>query len=107
MSLSVTKSSTNMARVQQIILFGDQTDDFTSLRRLLSPNAEPLLSAFLNRAVRGVRTEISSLPLQARQQYPHFPSVASMLDWRESQKKAYPAIDSALTCINQLAHFIQ
>jgi hypothetical protein len=107
MSLSANESSINMARVQQIILFGDQTDDFTSLRRLLSPNVEPLLNDFLNKAVRGVRTEISSLPLQVRQQYPHFPSVASLLDWRDGQKKAYPALDSALTCINQLAHFIQ
>lgn len=96
-----------MARVQQIILFGDQTDDFTSLRRILTPNAEPLLNAFLNKAIRGLRTEISSLPLQVRQQYPHFPSVGSLLDWRDTQKKAYPSIDSALTCVNQLAHFIQ
>ncbi|KAJ5358433.1 uncharacterized protein N7496_010846 [Penicillium cataractarum] len=95
-----------MARVQQIILFGDQTDDFTSLRCLLTPNAEPLLNAFLNKAIRGLRTEISSLPLQVRQQYPHFPSIGSLLDWRDAQKNAYPSIDSALTCINQLAHFI-
>lgn len=105
--MSTTESSSRMARVQHIILFGDQTDDFTSLRRLLSPNTEPLLSSFLNKAVRGVRTEISSLAPQVRQQYPHFPSVASLLDWRDSKKKAYPAIDSALTCINQLAHFIR
>jgi hypothetical protein len=33
--------------------------------------------------------------------------VASILDWRSHQQKAYPAIDSALTCINQLAQFIE
>jgi hypothetical protein len=97
-----------MARVQQIILFGDQTDDFLSLRRLLSPNrAPPLLEPFLNNAIRGLRAEIGSLPLQDRQQYPNFPTVASILDWRSRQQKPYPAIDSALTCINQLAQFIE
>ncbi|CAG8244814.1 unnamed protein product [Penicillium olsonii] len=96
-----------MARVQQIILFGDQTEDFGSLRRLLSPNRAPLLETFLNNAVRGLRSEIASLPLQDRQQYPYFPTVASLLDWRSRQQKAYPAIDSALTCINQLAQFIE
>ncbi|KAJ5996959.1 hypothetical protein N7522_008619 [Penicillium canescens] len=97
-----------MARVQQIILFGDQTDDFLSLRRLLSPNqSPPLLESFLNNAIRGLRAEIGSLPLQDRQQYPNFPTVASILDWRSRQQKPYPAIDSALTCINQLAQFIE
>lgn len=96
-----------MARVQQIILFGDQTEDFGSLRPLLSPNRAPLLESFLKDAVRGLRTEIASLPLHDRQQYPYFPTVASVLDWRSQQQKAYPAIDSALTCINQLAQFIE
>lgn len=98
---------TTMARVQQIILFGDQTEDFGSLRPLLTPNRAPLLESFLQNAVRGLRTEIAFLPLQDRQQYPYFPTVASVLDWRIRQQKAYPAIDSALTCINQLAQFIQ
>ncbi|CAG8212597.1 unnamed protein product [Penicillium salamii] len=92
-----------MARVQQIILFGDQTEDFGSLRHLLTPNRAPLLESFLNNALRGLRTEIASLPLQERQQYPYFSTVASILDWRSRQQNAYPAIDSALTCINQLA----
>ncbi|KAK9859262.1 hypothetical protein MYU51_016431 [Penicillium brevicompactum] len=96
-----------MARVQQIILFGDQTEDFGSLRPLLTPNRATLLESFLQNAVRGLRTEIAFLPLQDRQQYPYFPTVASVLDWRIRQQKAYPAIDSALTCINQLAQFIQ
>lgn len=97
----------SMARVQQIILFGDQTEDFGSLRHLLTPNRAPLLESFLNNALRGLRTEIASLPLQERQQYPYFSTVASILDWRSRQQNAYPAIDSALTCINQLAQFIE
>lgn len=63
-----------MAPVQQIILFGDQTEDFASLRRLLSPSLDSLLDAFLNDALEGLRTEINSLVLQDRQQYPHFPT---------------------------------
>lgn len=96
-----------MAKAHQIFWFGDQTGDLSQLRPLLYTCNSPILDAFLSQAFHGLRAEIGELPSQDRQVYPHFNSVASIFEWRNCQTKANPAIESALTCLNHLAHFIE
>lgn len=90
-----------------IFLFGDQTADQTSLlQKLVLRHKNPLLAAFLEQTSVALRQEVSRLPQVQRQQIPSFLRVSTLFDLYTQQSLRNPILDSALTVIAQLGHFI-
>ncbi|KAL2825968.1 conidial yellow pigment biosynthesis polyketide synthase [Aspergillus cavernicola] len=89
-----------------VYLFGDQTGDFVvGLRRLLQAKNHTIVSAFFQRSYHALRQEIASLPPSERSIFPRFTSIVDLLA-RHCESRGNPALESALTCLNQLGCFI-
>ena len=96
-----------MGRTTKILLLGDQTNGFDSgLRRLLHVKDNNHLMAFFERVHYALRLEIGHLPITERDSFPRFTSVIDLLA-RHREGGTNPALESALTCIHQLACFIR
>lgn len=96
-----------MEGIRRVYLFGDQTGDFDAgLRRLLHSKNNSLVTAFFQRCYHALRQEITKLPPSQRQIFPRFTSIVDLLA-RYRESGVNPALESALTCIYELASFIK
>lgn len=95
-----------MVRVR-VLLFGDQTGDFRPvLRRVSQEKNNPLLQAFLERSYAALRLEVARQPRPERELITGFTSISDLAArYSESEGPISNAVESALTCISQLACF--
>lgn len=97
-----------MVNQLHLYLFGDLTYDIsTKLQPLIHSESYPLLRSFFDFVCDKLRAEIGRLPAQDKEIFPRFSSIAELLTWRISHSRSNPAVENALTCIYQLAQFIQ
>ena len=91
----------------QVLVFGDQTNDFDAgLRRLSQFKDNGMLISFLERCHYFLRLEIGRLAMEERELFPRFSSILDLLArYRKSANN--PALEDALTCIHQIAYFIR
>ena len=90
-----------------VLLFGDQTGDYVAIfRSLLQNNDDVYLKAFLDKIYITLREEVSLQPLSIREQFPGFSSIPDLVArYAEPDVSKSNALESALTCISQLACF--
>ena len=93
----------------RVLLFGDQTGDFRPvLRRVSQEKENALLQAFLERSYASLRLEVAYEPRPEREQITGFTSISDLAArYAESDKPKSNAVESALTCISQLACFFR
>jgi len=90
-----------------VILFGDQTVDCQSfLKKALRRKNCPILSTFLEQVHAALQDELSSLPSATRQHVPVFSSVSEFTERYYEIDQPDLAVESAITCLAQLTHFI-
>lgn len=90
-----------------IIVCGDQTVDVCPfLAQVLVKKRTPLLQTFFQRIRIVFQEETSFLPWDQRTQIPHFSSMRSLVDEYYRRGVRIPSLESAFTCLAQLAHFI-
>jgi hypothetical protein len=90
-----------------VVLFGDQTVDCEAfLKKTLRRKGCPLLASFLEQVTTALQNEISSLPSIARRQLPAFSNVAEFVERYYAESKFDVAVESTITCLAQLTHFI-
>lgn len=91
------------------LLFGDQSLDthgfLADFHRQGNPSV--LSKEFLQRAGEALRVEVENLPRAHRQRIPVFRTLQELNEKYHGQSIKYPAIDSALLCVAQLAHYIE
>ncbi|KUJ15366.1 ketoacyl-synt-domain-containing protein [Mollisia scopiformis] len=90
-----------------VILFGDQTvDPQQFLTKILRRKGFPLLSSFLEQVHVALQDEISSLSSTHRAAVPPFSNIAELVERYYAAENPNIALESTLTCLAQLAHFI-
>lgn len=90
-----------------VILFGDQTVESRSfLKKALARKGCPILSTFLEQAHAALQEELISLPSQSRQHIPIFSSIPEFTERYFAAGQPDIAIESGITCLAQLIHFI-
>lgn len=98
-----------MTTQMAFLLFGDQSLDthgfLADFYRLGNPSV--LSKEFLRRAGEALRVEVDNLPRTQRQVIPVFRTLQELNEKYHGQSIKYPAIDSALLCVAQLAHYIE
>ncbi|KAI0437215.1 beta-ketoacyl synthase [Xylaria telfairii] len=95
-----------MANQLKLCIFGDQTCDLKLLwRELFQTRSNPAVEDFLTRAYRAVRQEVYRLPPEVRESVPRFTCVDDLLLSSGGSRRCV-AIDTAVSCIYQLATFI-
>ena len=93
----------------KILLFGDQTEDSIALLQNLGQSKDNIfLKAFLDKAYFVLREEVSQQPSSVKDCIPKFNSIPDLLArYSEPIASKYNGLESALTCISQLANFIR
>jgi len=90
-----------------VILFGDQTvDPKQFLLKVLRRKGYPLLFSFLEQVQVALQDEIASLPSRSRKSLPPFSNMAELVERYYEADQPDAAIESTLTCLAQLSHFI-
>ena len=91
----------------RVLLFGDQTGDFRPILRSVSQEKDnPLLQAFLERSYAALRLEVARESRPERELITGFTSISDLAArYGESEGPISNAVESALTCISQLACF--
>ncbi|KAL9111506.1 MAG: hypothetical protein Q9227_003993 [Pyrenula ochraceoflavens] len=90
----------------EVYIFGDQTADCrTFLSKVFPRKGDILLHSFLERASVALREEISCHP-STKSNIPSFGTVQELADRYYQGNAPNAAIESALVCLAQLAHFI-
>lgn len=90
-----------------VILFGDQTvDPQQFLAKILRRKGFPLLSSFLEQVHVALQEEISSLSAPHRRALPPFSNIAELVERYYAAENPNIALESTLTCLAQLTHFI-
>jgi hypothetical protein len=89
-----------------VVLFGDQTVDPKQFLTKSLRRKSPLLSSFLEQVHVALQDEISLLPATARKGLPAFSNLAELVERYDSAEQPNIAIESTLTCLAQLTHFI-
>lgn len=90
-----------------LFLFGDQTaSQEPLLRRLAARKDNGILTTFIQRAISLLKDEIRTLPRNRRNLMPDFLSLSHLVEWYFTGHLRVPELDSALTTIAQLGHFI-
>ncbi|KAJ6199961.1 hypothetical protein J3E72DRAFT_186462 [Bipolaris maydis] len=96
-----------MSGQQKLYLFGDQTYEVQSrLRELLQYRVNPILDDFLLKSYHAIRTNISNLPIEIRDNLPRFTSIDDLLLMELTSGKRCVPLEMALTCMYQLGVFI-
>lgn len=91
----------------QIYVFGDQTVDSRPFLRQICQRKGLLLTSFLERAGNALYEEVSSLSnIQRGGRIPDFSNVLELVERSSTARLPHPAVESALVCLAQLAHFI-
>jgi hypothetical protein len=90
------------------LLLGDQTvDTYIYLRKLLARREHtPVLTSFIYHVSTTIRNGISSLPRAQRQSLPSFHDLLSFVEALREAECHNDAVDNALLCFAQLAHWI-
>ena len=91
-----------------ILIFGDQTGDYGKIfSQLMHIKENTVLTSFFEKAYSALRDEVSQQPRVVRDQIPGFSSIADLLArYSESTAARSNPLESALTCISQIACFI-
>jgi len=90
-----------------VIIFGDQTvDPQQFLLKIVRRKGSPLLSSFLEQVQIALQDEISALPASCRKGVPAFSTPAELVERYHAAEQPNIAIESTLTCLAQLTHFI-
>lgn len=90
-----------------VILFGDQTVDCQSfLKKALRRKNSPILSNFLEQVHAALQDELASLPSTVRRHVSVFSSVSEFTERYYEADHPDLAVESAITCLAQLTHFI-
>ena len=91
----------------EVYVFGDQTVDCRLFLRQIYQRKGLLLTTFLERAGNALREEISALPnVRHARSIPDFNNILELVDRSSVAGSRHLAVESAFTCIAQLAHFI-
>lgn len=97
-----------MADQLKLCIFGDQTFDLKPhWKELFLIRDNPAVEDFLVKAYNAVRKEIFKLPLEVRQEIPRFTCLNDLILSNQSGTRRCIAIDTAVSCIYQLATFIR
>ena len=90
-----------------ILLFGDQTGDWrTTLGRVLKVQDNVLLQVFLDRSFSAIRSEVAHVAASEPDHAPRFSNIAELVaTYADSEGPKSNALESALTCVAQLACF--
>lgn len=90
-----------------VVLFGDQTvDPKQFLLKVLRRKGYPLLSSFFEQVQVALQDEITSLPSRSRRNLPPFSNIAELVERYYEADQPDIGIESTLTCLAQLSHFI-
>ncbi|KAI9688899.1 MAG: Type I Iterative PKS [Bathelium mastoideum] len=90
-----------------VLLFGDQTADQTSLlRKVVNRKENALLQTFLDQVSVALREETRKLPKIIRSTIPDFLTVKHLLEAYIEKGTKVPQLESCLVVIAQLSHFI-
>ena len=96
-----------MAEIRHIYVFGDETFEYSKdLNQLVHEHNDPLVVAFFERAYFALRAEIGRLPQHQQKPLSRFSSF-SELSAQKLDSCLHPALDQALSCAHQIAHFIR
>lgn len=91
-----------------ILLFGDQTGDYRSIfRQVLHVKDNTFLTSFFEKAYSALRDEVAQQPRAVRDQIPGFTSITDLVArYSDSTEAKSSPLESALTCVSQIACFI-
>ena len=90
-----------------VLLFGDQTADQTSLlRKVVTRKENALLQTFLDQVSVALRDETKKLPKTIRSTIPDFLTVNHLVEAYVEKGNKVPQLESCLVTVAQLAHFI-
>ncbi|KJZ69255.1 hypothetical protein HIM_11358 [Hirsutella minnesotensis 3608] len=96
-----------MANQVKLYLFGDQTYDIQpNLKTLLLSKSNPVLDAFLSKALDAIQLEIDALRHALPHNVPRFTTVYELVLWNQTTEKRCIALDMAVTCLYHLATFM-
>lgn len=91
-----------------ILLFGDQANDYHSnLRLKLREKNNPVLSSFLAQANAALCEEVARQPRLVRDTIPSFSTLLDLVDWFDEVKTSNPAVESAICTTCQIACLIR
>ncbi|KEY74802.1 hypothetical protein S7711_06489 [Stachybotrys chartarum IBT 7711] len=91
----------------KLVIFGDQTFDLTHRwKDLFHIRNNPAVEDFLEKSYIAVRNEIYKLPVDVRNDIPRFNCLNDLILSNRAGPKLVPAIDTAVSCIYELAYFI-
>ena len=92
----------------KLLIFGDQTFDLTQRwKELFHIRDNPAVEDFLAKSYIAVRNEIYKLPVDVRNDIPRFTCLNDLLLSSQAGPRRVPAIDTAVSCIYELATFIR
>jgi len=95
-----------MEQTKHVYVFGDQTTNFSDgFVSLLRSRKGPILSYFLDEALRKLRTASTIFPDGANQRFPRFSRFEELVEEHEKEIM-HPAFQQALTSIYHFACFI-
>ena len=91
------------------IVFGDQTAELRSfLPTLLRRGKQsPVLDIFLKQALIALQQERSSLSYHEQKRIPTFSSLIELITEYYQRDARLPCLESSMTCLAQLGHFIE
>ena len=97
-----------MSNTLKLAIFGDQTCDLKPhWKELFYIRNNPSVEDFLTKAYDAVRKEIWKLPVDARNSIPRFHNINDLILSNQDGDRRCLAIDTAVSCIYELATFIR
>lgn len=91
----------------KLVIFGDQTCDLRPhWKELFHLRNNPAVESFLVKAYDAVRNEVYKLPVDVRNDIPRFNCLNDLILSNRASGRRCLAIDTAVSCIYELATFI-
>ena len=92
----------------KVLLFSDQTSDHrATLNQVLLVKNNPVLTSFFEKVYLALRDEVAKQPRRLREQIPGFSSLADLAArYFDTDQAKSNSLESALTCVSQIACFI-
>lgn len=109
MSDQLPPSGHQLSGELRVLLFGDQALDTRSFlhNQLIVGRTNPLLCLFLDRTTLALRQAVSELSPLEQGSVPPFSSIDDLVTRSSEYPKGFPAVDSALLCISQIAQYFE